>query len=136
MREASFAGVSLAPTLLGASTPDPARSLLAEVSYGLQPGDPPRYVEKVSFKTAAMRGGVKVIHDLPSGAWELYRRGDDPAEKRNLAGKGGAEEEELRQALLAFEKARGDAASPGGKRIRTLPTAEEVEKLRALGYIR
>ncbi len=136
VKGASFAGVSLAPALLGGPPPDPARRLLAEVSYGLQPGDPPRYVEKVSFKTAAMKGDVKVIHDLPSGAWELYRRGEDPAEKRNLAGTGGAIEEELRGALLAFEKARGNAAGPGGKRPRTLPTAEEIEKLRALGYIR
>jgi arylsulfatase A-like enzyme len=132
----AFAGVSLVPALLRGEQPDPERLLISEVSFGLQPGDPPRYVEKMAFKTAAMRRGHKVIHDIPSGRWELYERKDDPGEKRNLASTGGEEEQELRAALIAFEKARGDAASPNGSNSRTLPTPEEIEKLRALGYIR
>ncbi len=136
VKSPAFAGVSLVPSLFRGEPPDAARLLFSEVSYGLQPGDPPRYLEKVAFKTAAMRRGDKVIHDIPSGRWELYKRNDDPAEKRDLAGKGGTEEQQLRNALLSFEKARGDAASPKGGKARTVPTPDEIEKLRALGYIR
>jgi len=128
-----FEGVSLADCAAGGPCPGRERELLAEVSFGMQPGDPPRFAEKVAFKTALRVGDRKLIHDLIAGRFELYDLAADPLELSNLAGAGRGEEPKLRARLLAWEGARRPPRASGDT-VR--PGPEDIERLRALGYVR
>lgn len=61
---------------------------------------------------------------------ELYNLVDDPEEETNLVGENRAKAEELKAALL--EKAREE---PGVKSAQTTVSAQDAQKLRALGYV-
>lgn len=123
--------VDLVPTVLDAigAPPDPAlpgRSLLA----GAEP-DRVLYFESLSASlnrgwaplTGVLRGGLKYV-DLP--VKELYDLPADPAEKTNLARERDADLRSLARLLPPETK---EPPRPG------TPSAEEVAKLRALGYV-
>lgn len=129
---AGFEGLSIAGCAEGGPCPAPDRELLAEVSFGMQPDDPPRFAEKVAFKTALRVGRRKLVHDLLVQRFELYDTDADPAEASNLAGAGGEEETRLRARLRAWEDARPAPRAPGNA-VR--PDPQVLERLRALGYV-
>lgn len=125
-------GRSLVPLLRGGEAGALAdRNLFAEVSFTLGPDDGRRHTEKVAFKTALLAGPRALIHDLMRDSWELYRRDEDPLEKRDLVTSDPATSELGRQ-LAAWEANRDGAASPVH---RVLPQPDELERLRALGYV-
>jgi hypothetical protein len=71
--------------------------------------------------------GIPAIAD---GEW-LFDLARDPGETRNLSGTGGPLELELRRALSAWLQTRRGDVEPGpGREL----DAEEIAKLRALGY--
>lgn len=129
---AGFEGVSLAACAGGGPCPAPDRELRAEVSFGMEPDDPPRFAEKVAFKTALRAGNRKLLHDLLLDRFELYDTQADPAESSNLAGAGGGEEERLRARLRAWEDSRPRPRAAG---TTVSPDPEVLERLKAMGYI-
>jgi arylsulfatase A-like enzyme len=124
-------GISLVPYLFGGLEPDRQRSLFAEVSFRFsRPPDD----TKTTFKTSLLADGYKTIHDLPTDSWEIYDLAADPEEKNNLAGSGHAAEAELRRRLLAWETSRTSVAE--GESSRSFePSPQDIERLRALGYV-
>jgi arylsulfatase A-like enzyme len=130
----AWEGRSLAPLLRGEAAGDLGeRELFAEVSFVADVEDVERKTLKTAFKTALLTAeGLKLIHDLSEGSWELYDLRSDPAEKHNLWGTEGSERR-LRKVLLTWEKSRRRRANDPGKNL--LPTAEDIERLRSLGYI-
>lgn len=125
-------GRSLVPLLEGrAAGPLAARDLFAEVSFTLGPTDGRRHLEKVAFKTALMAGPRKLIHDLMHDRWELYRRDVDPGEQHDVLATDPAADD-LRARLAAWEARRDAAAGPVD---RMLPQPDELQRLRALGYV-
>jgi arylsulfatase A-like enzyme len=147
-RPLSLAALVSAPT--GASSPSTAasevrrrlaeRDLFAEVSF-VQPEEerptssaaPARAAraEKDAFQTAIVAGPLKLIHDLAAGDWHLYDLAADPEELNDLAGTGHPAERGLRRRLLEWERSRTAAAAD-----LLVPSDEERERLRALGYLR
>ena len=81
---------------------------------------------------AALAGGMKLIEDVERRRFELYDLHDDPGEQRNLAERSGGDVERL-AAELARLRSRLTADSPDAQRIDL--SDEEVESLRALGYV-
>lgn len=128
----SVDGRSLAPLL--AEPPDPVADvpLFAEVSFTVGPGDDARHLEKVAFLTAIMDGPHKLVHDLMADEWRLYDRAADPAELRDVLSTD-PRTAELRRRLEAWET---DRARHAPTVPRALPGADEIERLRALGYVR
>jgi arylsulfatase A-like enzyme len=76
----------------------------------------------------ALHHGVRPLPDGPS----LYDLRADPAEEHNLAGTGLAVEAELAELLRAWQAER--RATPAAARPHAL-APEEIERLRALGYL-
>ena len=100
------------------------------------PRAPAQHNEKTAFKTALVRGHRKIIHDLVSERWELYDLASDPGETVDLAGQGEADEQELREALSAWEESRSAlAANAEDSSPSVRPSAAEIDRLRSLGYI-
>ncbi len=135
----AWRGVSLRPLLfdLGARTKPDAdlteRNLFAEVSFVADVENVRRKSVKTAFKTALLTPeGLKLIHDLTEGRWELYDLGQDALEIDDLWGRQGRERQ-LRKVLLSWEKKRRKRANDPGENL--LPTGDDVERLRALGYI-
>lgn len=128
----AFEGRSLLPYLLGGD-PEPApRDIFAEVSFGLAGGQQETPDEHVAFKTALVRGDHKVIHDLLAKEWQLFDLAADPEERHTVFAEAPLAAG-LKSDLLAWESQRGDqAARPGA----IVPSEEEIERLRALGYLR
>jgi arylsulfatase A-like enzyme len=130
-RDAGWEGVSLAPALFEGAALAADRELLAEVSFAPGPKDAPKFAEKTAFKTALLRGPLKLVHDLLADRFALFDRGADPEELRDLWG-ARPEQDALRERLLAWERER-----PAGREGAPLvPTDEEAARLRALGYLR
>ncbi len=75
---------------------------------------------------------MKLIEDVERRRFELYDLHDDPGEQRNLAGASRGEVERL-AAELARLRSRLAEAAPDARRIDL--SDEEVESLRALGYV-
>jgi arylsulfatase len=76
-------------------------------------------------------GRFKLIHASGSGADELYDLGQDPAERTNIAPDDPIRAAYYRQALYRRQLLAVPAASGAAR----APTAEELESLRALGYV-
>jgi arylsulfatase A-like enzyme len=129
-------GVSLLPWLRGESPGGAAvdRDLFAEVSFAPVPGDEPRMIEKAAFKTALLAGPLKLVHDLAVERWHLFDRAADPEELRDLAGTGHPAERRLQRRLTDWERQRDEAVQADAARVT--PDAEELDRLRALGYLR
>jgi hypothetical protein len=131
-RDAKWEGVSLAPALLEGAAFPAARDLLAEVSFAPGPRDAPKFAEKTAFKTALLRGPLKLVHDLLADRFALFDRGADPEELVDLWGSR-PEQDALRERLLAWERER-PAGAEGARAL--VPTDDEAARLRALGYLR
>ena len=125
-------GRSLAPLLADpAGTGDAGRIIFSEVDYV------PMLNRKVSdelitFKTALVMDGHKLIHDRRANTWGLYDLAADPNELTNLSGGRVAAEASFRRELAQWEAAR--------KPIRVdtpdFLKPDEIEKLKSLGYLR
>ena len=128
-------GISLLPFLTGteltATEPLPERDLHAEVSFEAPQRDVDE--EQTVFLTALMRGDLKLVHDLVAERFALYDRRADPDELVDLADSH-PEAEALRAALRAWEEVRGNDSLGEAQLLE--PDAEELERLRALGYVR
>lgn len=133
-RPEGFAGRSLAGWIRGLEEPT-SQPVRAEVAFDDLTAAAGRAGRKTAFKTAVVDGSYKVIHDLIADRWELYDLASDPLEEHNLAADEAAEshpeEPRLRRYLLRWEQARGELSNPRAK-----PSAEALEELRALGYLR
>jgi arylsulfatase A-like enzyme len=81
------------------------------------------------WKRAVQRGPWKLHYAHPEEAWELYDLARDPGEHHDLAAREPERSAELRE-LLATRLGDG---SPAAHRVE--PSADEMEQLRALGYI-
>jgi arylsulfatase A-like enzyme len=150
VEEGRPAGISLVPALTGGAPPPADRDLFAEVSFATRADDPAKFAEKTAFKTAVLSGPWKLVHDLAGGSWQLYDRRSDPEELHDLApaagapaagGADGGESEpatralrRLQRRLAAWERERGGAPDRATSAVD--PSAEELERLRALGYLR
>ncbi len=128
----SVDGRSLAPLLAEPPGPVADLPLFAEVSFTVGPGDDARHLEKVAFLTAIMDGPHKLVHDLMAGDWRLYDRAADPAELRDVL------DTDPRAAALRrrLEAWQADRAGHAPAAPRLLPGADELDRLRALGYVR
>ncbi len=131
-RDPDADGRSHAAAILGREDDETEqRTIFAEVSFDPATGIPERVEQKRAFKTAVVRGNLKLVHDLETDAWDLFDRERDPLERRNLWGENAARDEELRGALLQFERAR-ETARPDASNA---PDEEKLERLRDLGYV-
>jgi arylsulfatase A-like enzyme len=122
-------GTSLVPHLTGEAPP--ARDLHAEVSFEAPPRD--KQEEKTVFKTALIRGDLKLVHDLVTDEFTLFDRSVDPDELVDLAASH-SDAEALQAALRAWEETRGSDSLGQAELLE--PNDEELERLRALGYVR
>jgi arylsulfatase A-like enzyme len=127
-------GVSLAGVLAGKASPPAARDLFAEVSFLSGPDEPQHLAQKTAYKTAVLEGPLRLIHDLAAGSWEMFDRTTDPEEHHDLFARHPARPRLQRQ-LLAWERKR-DAGGVAGRPGALTPTAEDLARLRALGYLR
>lgn len=81
------------------------------------------------WKRAVQRGPWKLHYAHPQQAWELYDLASDPGEHEDLAAREPEHGAALR-ALLAPRLGDSSATTP-----RVEPSADEMEQLRALGYV-
>jgi arylsulfatase A-like enzyme len=105
----------------------PAHDVFAEVSFTSPREDVRR--EETVFQTALIRGDLKLVHDLAKQSFSLYDRRSDPGERNDVAASH-PEAEPLRRALSKWEEQRS-----GVPAALLAPSAEELEQLRALGYV-
>jgi len=124
-------GVSLIDPLLGIEDGLAERTLFGEVSFALGDWSLERDRLKVSFKTALVKGPLKLVHDLETDRWSLYDRDADPAEQRDVYPTH-PEGTALRSRLSRWEEAR---AQQGGAESLPEIDPEELERLRSLGYV-
>ncbi len=116
-------GTSLAPLVRGEGAPEEDVPVYAQASI--------RAVKTVALESFA-EGGWKIIrHSRPELREELYHLEVDPGEQRDVAGERPDELRRMRERMEAFRDALPVAT--GG--TVTL-TEEEIEELRALGYVR
>ena len=109
--------------------------IFSEVRFG-PTGDSgvKRDMQKRAHKTSVVLGEIKVIHDLLTDSWEVYRRADDPGEQRNLVneqGASGVSVKTLKAAVIDFELSQGKISQQ-----EVEYDASELEELRKLGYVR
>jgi arylsulfatase A-like enzyme len=131
--EASRDGVSLVRALRGDASALAERALYAELDYA-PPAGGGRREELSARKTALVGRRWKLVHDLPSGRFELYDRESDPGEQRDLWGRV-PEGLRLRQQLLAFELSR-PRRSASSAPSASATDAADLARLRELGYLR
>ncbi len=131
--EAPRDGVSLVRALRGDARAPAERALYAEVDYAPPEGGD-RREELSARKTALIGRRWKLVHDLPSGRFELCDRESDPGERRDLWGRA-PEGEGLRRHLLAFELARPRRSASSAPPASSVDPAD-LERLRELGYLR
>ncbi|MBD3220970.1 sulfatase-like hydrolase/transferase [bacterium] len=127
-------GVSLAPALRGEAIP-PDRTLLAEVSYISPQGWPSGDGEvKRYYKTAAIEGDHKLVHDLVDGSWEFYHLATDPLEQDDLWNPDDPVQRALLEKLHAWQV---DHTAGWTDELREELTIGEdaARRLRALGYV-
>ena len=125
-------GASLVRALRGDPRALADRALFAEVDYAPPQGDRHR-AELTARKTALVGRRWKLVHDLPTGRFELYDRETDPGEHSDLWGRV-PEGERLRRHLLAFELTRPRrSAMPSAA---SDADAADLARLRELGYLR
>ena len=130
----TWQGASLVSLLRGRSRLAPERIHFAEVSFGVQPQDPAHMAEKSAFKTAAVSGRLKVVHDLTAKRFEAFDLEADPREAASLDANG-TRFRRLRQRLLAWERERG-ASRSGQRPGRLQPSESDIKALRSLGYLK
>ncbi len=129
-------GKSLVPLLEGraAAWDRPAFSEKAKTSDGFSP--PPRGTESY----AVVHGGWKLVHhverDGATPEFELFDAKSDPLDSRNLAGDRPAEVARLRALLDSWRERSAAARLPADDAAAESMTADELERLRALGYIK
>jgi choline-sulfatase len=131
--EAPRDGVSLVRALRGDASALADRALYAEVDYAPPEGGD-RREELSAHKTALLARRWKLVHDLPSGRFELYDRESDPGEVRDLWGSA-SEAGRLSRQLLAFELARPPRSASSAPPA-TSADAADLARLRELGYLR
>jgi arylsulfatase A-like enzyme len=126
-------GVSLVRALRGDANALADRALYAEVDYAPPEGGD-RREELTARKTALVGRRWKLVHDLPSGRFELYDRERDPGEQHDLWGRA-PEGLRLRRKLLAFELTRPRRSASSAPSASSVDAAD-LARLRELGYLR
>ena len=107
------------------------RHIWAEVSFADQPGQPGFHGEKVAFKTALLAGDLKLVHDHLAERWQLFDRARDPHELEPVS-PSDPRFRPLQGHLARWESQRRERL----EQDRRVPTIEELERLRSLGYVR
>lgn len=133
--------VDVAPTLIDllgvpATLPDPDGVSLLPLLQGRPPERRVLYMETHSPLISYGWAPLEAVRDarwklIRAPERELYDLRDDPGESRNLFGAHSEETARLERELNAF---LADASSPEEGASRQ-PTAEELERLRSLGYV-
>ncbi|MBW7997779.1 MAG: sulfatase-like hydrolase/transferase [Candidatus Glassbacteria bacterium] len=86
--------------------------------------------------TAVLQGDWKLLHrEAGENTWELYNLATDPQESTNLYFQEKVLGDMLRKALLSFEEETGAVAGKSVSRQSGV-SPEELERLKALGYIK
>ncbi len=125
-------GISLVRALRGDARALADRALYAEVDYAPPEAGDRREV-LTAHKTAFFGPRWKLVHDLPSGRFELYDRESDPGETLDLWGRA-PEGLRMRRELLAFERSRPGRSAPPESGVAS--DAADLARLRELGYLR
>lgn len=115
-------GIDLSRSWRGRAPLPAARPLFFETDWWLGRAEG-------EWKRAVQRGSWKLHYAHPKEDWELYDLASDPGEHEDLAAREPERSAELR-ALLA-PRLGASSATPS----RVEPSAEEMEQLRALGYV-
>jgi arylsulfatase A-like enzyme len=116
-------GVDLAPAWSGGALPE--RLIFGEADHNnVVDGKP-----VIDIKRMARAGREKLHLDRHTDDVQLYDLGADPAESRDLAASAPERVAALRAALARFLDGAVDSSASGA-----VPTAEELELLRELGY--
>jgi arylsulfatase A-like enzyme len=120
---ANVDGVDLAPAWRGGALPE--RLIFGEADHNnVVDGKP-----VIDIKRMARSGREKLHHDRATDGVQLYDLGADPREQQDLATMAPERAAELRAALQRFLDAAIAAETSGA-----VPTPEELELLRELGY--
>ncbi len=106
------------------------RDVLSEVAF-LPPGS--QQIEKLAYRTSAVRGTHKAIHDRLTDGWEFFDLSRDPDEQTPLDADAFPVFRELARAILAWEEA---APPPDSRETELELDADQLERLRSLGYVR
>lgn len=123
-------GLSLLPSLIGASKPPSDRALFSEVDFksaGIQ-----------AFKLAVVKENFKLVYDKDTLGYELYDLVKDPDEKRDLAGSDQAALSRLKPLLEEYQAALGGKDTARDQALADQSegkTPKEVEQLKSLGYL-
>lgn len=133
LRDPALRGRSLRPLMSGAEAEDGeprVTSVRIEREFGF--AGPP---ENGKLNIAVVEGPWKGIWNLEVGGFELYRTDDDPGEARDLATAEPERAARLQAAARAWfnEKPAPPEAEPVDPSKSFTP--EELERLRALGYV-
>ena len=121
--DAVFQAESIAPLMLGMDVTGPD-VVFFEVEFGFD--------EEAVYKKSIVAGGLKLIHDIPTGDLELYDLSRDLREANSLADRHPERVAELVPVLDAcIESARAISNEPE----ETTFNEGELERLRSLGYV-
>ncbi len=134
--------VDIMPTILGLLAVPPVPGLDGiDLSRQLRAGAQPGAAERLIFSdsdhrgnsedllASVRRGRFKLIHNRATGRSELFDLQADPAERTNLAASHPAQAEALERELQRFQAA--PTTAPDSREL----SPEEIEELRALGYL-
>jgi len=148
-------GISLLPYLFNNYTPEEHRDVFSSVSF-----DTPldsietkgnalktalaniisklkniKNIKKNAHKTALINKSFKLIHDKPTDTWELYNLADDPMEQKNLAQIMPDMLSTMTSKIRKFENRQTEKDNNNTRKHPVL-SADEIEQLKSLGYIR
>jgi arylsulfatase A-like enzyme len=134
--EAAPAGVSLLPLLADPAGGSPGgRDLFAEVSFVASENWPSGGDRRhTAFKTAIMAGDAKLVHDVTSGTWQAWDRGNDPFEMNDRYREDDPALLALRRRLGAWEAGRHAAWGLLATPVSDLDDKTK-ERLKSLGYV-
>jgi len=127
-------GLSLAPLLRDGEAVHLDRPVFAEVAFGSDRSERrnERAGEKFARKTAVVLNDFKLIHDEPSGSYELYDRSGEGIEERNLWRDDMSASHPLYTTLKVWEDGRGSGVTAEDSAF----DEAQLEELRQLGYVR
>ncbi len=129
----TFQGFDWSAVLAGRGAPDPERTTWYQAHKGavLSVNDSRGARRDGLLELALLRDGTKEIVQVRQREHEIFDLRRDPHEKRNLNGSGYRPSPRLRAWVSDVEKALDKSADAPPPDV----TAEEIEKLKSLGYV-